>query len=333
MMKARRYSCLALALILGLASPLAAAASTKEDKLIKRAKRLMDQHKYSQAVGQLVDANTAAEGKSPEALELLARCYLEFANYPAALAAANALVRLTEGSEHQAMAYELLGTAWFQSSLAAASDESRQAIMSESLLFGNIQSVGHQHHMDRALELYHLPQDQLLEPAKLAFEKAIELRGKDSPHLRYMLAETLTRLERFDEAAAVLDELFTLAGDSDLPRGPRELQCYLDIKRNLLEQTAGLADDALVQPDVVQIRKILPGKEAMIRGVGGVEFLAAVVDERGQATCIRPLRGLPLDLSDTAIKYLKGAQIEPARLNGTPVAAGYHVIMTSLDHS
>ncbi len=333
MTKALRYSCLALALTLGLGSPLAAAASTKEAKLIKRATRLMEQHKYSQAVLPLIDANTAAEGRSPEALDLLARCYLEFANFPAAIAAAHALVGVTEGSDRQAAAYELLGTAWFQSSLAAASEESQQAILVESLLFGNMQSVGHQRYMDRALQLYQLPRGELLEPARLAFEKAIELRGTNSLHLRYQLAETLTSLERFDEAAAVLEELFALAGDSDLSRGPRELQCYLKVTMDLQGQTAGLADDALVRPDVVRVKKMRPGKEAMIRSVGGVEFLVAVVDERGTATCIRPLRGRPLGITDLAIKSLQGSKIEPARLNGTPVAAGYHVIMTTLGSS
>ena len=69
-------------------------------------------------------------------------------------------------------------------------------------------------------------------------------------------------------------------------------------------------------------------KKAQLQGVRGKVFLAAVINEQGDVTCVRVLRGLPLGVTDAAVEALQSSKFEPARANGTPISGCYRVEMS-----
>ena len=53
--------------------------------------------------------------------------------------------------------------------------------------------------------------------------------------------------------------------------------------------------------------------------------MLAVIDEAGDVRCVRPLRGLPLGLTESAMRAVKAWKFEPARIDGKPTRVFYHL--------
>lgn len=71
----------------------------------------------------------------------------------------------------------------------------------------------------------------------------------------------------------------------------------------------------------VPIRKVQPRYTEAARraGVQGVVILEAIIDERGNVSNVRVLRGLPMGLDREAVEAVKQWKYRPALLNGRPV--------------
>ncbi len=55
----------------------------------------------------------------------------------------------------------------------------------------------------------------------------------------------------------------------------------------------------------------------------GVVIVEAIIDKRGDVTNVRILKGLPMGLSEAAVKAVKAWSFKPATLNGKPVEVYY----------
>lgn len=63
-------------------------------------------------------------------------------------------------------------------------------------------------------------------------------------------------------------------------------------------------------------------KEARIQGT---VILEAIIDKNGDVTRVRPIKSLPLELTDNAIAAVKTWKYEPATLEGKPVSVYYQL--------
>ena len=59
--------------------------------------------------------------------------------------------------------------------------------------------------------------------------------------------------------------------------------------------------------------------------VEGLVFLAAVIDREGVVREVEVLRGLPLGLTDAAVRAVERWRFRPGTLNGRPVAVHYNL--------
>lgn len=62
--------------------------------------------------------------------------------------------------------------------------------------------------------------------------------------------------------------------------------------------------------------------------IEGIVIVEGVLDERGRFGELRVLKGLPMGLSEEALKALRKWEFTPATLNGKPVAVFYHVTVS-----
>ncbi len=71
----------------------------------------------------------------------------------------------------------------------------------------------------------------------------------------------------------------------------------------------------------VKITSSQPGytEEARSARIQGVVILQAVIDRKGQVTELKPLKGLPMGLTESALATVQQWKFRPATLNGKPV--------------
>ncbi|HET9225827.1 MAG TPA: energy transducer TonB [Thermoanaerobaculia bacterium] len=87
-------------------------------------------------------------------------------------------------------------------------------------------------------------------------------------------------------------------------------------------------DDRIERP--VKISGALPKypEEARKARVSGVVTLEAVIDEQGNVTDVKVLKGLPMGLDQAAIDAVKTWKFKPATLDGKPVKVYYTLTVT-----
>jgi len=94
--------------------------------------------------------------------------------------------------------------------------------------------------------------------------------------------------------------------------------------------SASTGDAIRISGDIVPpkvIKRINPTypPEARKEGVVGVVILETVIDENGQVSDVRPLKDLPLGLTEAAMDAVKQWEFEPATLNGVPVKVFFNL--------
>ena len=83
--------------------------------------------------------------------------------------------------------------------------------------------------------------------------------------------------------------------------------------------------DEMTKPELVSYVEPEYSKEARAARIQGVVILEAVVDERGDVTVEKVLKGLSHGLTEAAVAAVQGSKYEPATLNGQPVAVYYNL--------
>jgi periplasmic protein TonB len=63
-------------------------------------------------------------------------------------------------------------------------------------------------------------------------------------------------------------------------------------------------------------------------GVQGTVIVEAIIDEKGNATNVRVLRGLPMGLERAAVEAIQQTQFKPAMMAGRPVKVYYNLTVT-----
>lgn len=59
--------------------------------------------------------------------------------------------------------------------------------------------------------------------------------------------------------------------------------------------------------------------------IQGVVIVQAIINKQGEVTNVKVLKGLPMGLSEEAVKAIKGWKFKPATLNGKPVDVYYNL--------
>ncbi len=59
--------------------------------------------------------------------------------------------------------------------------------------------------------------------------------------------------------------------------------------------------------------------------IQGVVIVQAIINKQGEVTNVKVLKGLPMGLSEEAVKAIKGWKFKPATLNGKPVEVYYNL--------
>ena len=288
---------------------------------IQKAEKLLKRDEPRQAI-QLLELKLKKTGwKDFDALRLLARVQLETGNYLESLAATGSLLQVADSPERQGEAYLQLGVTLYQSSFGRVSNP-RAALLLERAVW--LHSSSKQEHRELSRESVALARAQqplwqspteLLENAATALEKAIELRGGRQPLDHYHLAEVLAQLGRHAEAGTRLDEYFELAG-SNAPLGPGELRCWLETESEIQTEPG---ETKVIPPRELEtpaLRYVSRRKKYTFEG--GLR-LQGIIDEQGQARCMRPLRGLPIELANQAAAAVRSWKFEPATLDGRPI--------------
>jgi protein TonB len=80
----------------------------------------------------------------------------------------------------------------------------------------------------------------------------------------------------------------------------------------------------------VPLRPILPRYTEVARrsGTQGTVVLEAIIDEQGNATNVRVLRGLPMGLDRAAVEAIQEARFKPAMLGSRPMKVYYTLTVT-----
>ncbi|HEY4572976.1 MAG TPA: energy transducer TonB [Thermoanaerobaculia bacterium] len=80
----------------------------------------------------------------------------------------------------------------------------------------------------------------------------------------------------------------------------------------------------------VPLQRILPKYTEVARraGIQGTVIVEAVIDEKGNATNVRILRGLPMGLDRSAMEAIQQTQFKPAMIGSRPVKVYYTLTVT-----
>lgn len=79
----------------------------------------------------------------------------------------------------------------------------------------------------------------------------------------------------------------------------------------------------MTKPEVIHQVQPRYSEQARRAGVQGMVIVEAVIDEQGNVTNVRLIRGLPMALDQAAMQAVQQWQFKPARLNGHPVKVFY----------
>lgn len=304
--KATRWTTPLPAILIALAVfhpvPLVAQGAEDDAQLLAQGYELLEREEYASAIQAFQRANELAGGTSVDALLGIAgACYQE-QRYSEAIAAARALIALTENKRVLKEANDLLGR-----SLLGLRDRDTAD----------------------------------LEEAERAFRAAIELDEGDEASPRLSLAIALRELSRAVEALAILEEVLRAhptGPSADRARAlDREIRDELDreIRAALTRQIVG--PEALGQPLQVVDGVTPPVKmftprprypaEAKRNGVQGTVIVQAIIDKKGRVDVVKVLQGLPHGLSEAAVEAVKKWRFKPAKYYGEPVDVYYNLVV------
>jgi TonB family protein len=258
------------------------------------------------AGGSAAPAVAAAKEPAAAAAELLAevREHLDRGRYGAAAETARQVAALGAPAEDAAQAANLLGLALYRHWSLGLEDASEEKL--KRLLGAPGGPVPPEP-----------PSEELLIAAVEAFRRAVELDPDGGNAGRHNLAQALYALQRNEEAAAVIGEYVQRGG-----KHPEALALHACLHR------ADSGEPRRVGGEVARPEKIggaNPQYTGLARafGIQGIVILEAIIDEAGDVRCLRPLKRLPLGLTESAMSAVQDWKFKPATLNGEPVKVYY----------
>ncbi len=263
--------------------------ATAFTRALDKGEALMDEGKYSAAIGPLKKAERLSAEPSRRVLTNLAVSFNSVAGGGAeAESYARAALGLAEQPIHRAGALNQLGLALLSTTPQAA---------------------------------------EKLEEAARAFEGVLELTGGQPIEARYNLGEALRRQNRFPEARTAFEEILTQQPDGELAaRAKRAIDWSFCMETAGPKPPLELSED-LGNPVKISGSGIGYTPEARQARIQGTVILQTMIDAEGSVRCPFVLRGLPAGLSELAVKTVTGWKFEPATLNGEPVAVTYIVTL------
>jgi TonB family protein len=161
------------------------------------------------------------------------------------------------------------------------------------------------------------PDDELLTDAVAAFRRAVDLDPEGRTSARFNLALALYYLQRDSEALVVTAD-YVQRGGTD----PEVLALHgcLDVdQKGELREVGG----EVRRPEKISGENPAYHDLARAFGVEGTVVLEAVIDKAGEVRCLRPLKRLPLGLTEAAMQTVRGWRFKPATVDGEPVTVYY----------
>lgn len=175
---------------------------------------------------------------------------------------------------------------------------------------------------------------ELLEAAELAFRRGLDRRGRGAAEedLIENLLLQITEHDRWHLWGEVDRRAKAKArGEGSAAETARwaEVVASLEALRPRAESYPGERpprhDGDVKKPTRLSAPQPSPTSRARAAGVEGSVVVQAVIDERGQVTHTRVIRGLPLGLSEAAVEAISQWRFQPASLDGEPVAVYYNL--------
>lgn len=171
-------------------------------------------------------------------------------------------------------------------------------------------------------ELQRLDRTTALDTSASLLRDLIEAPEGD-PHDRFWLAAVLTERREWKAAQAVLDRyLESVPSGERLSDTERLRSCLRFRLGDEAVETVGVGIEA---PRKIESPAPHYTDAARHAGIEGAVTILAVIDEKGRVVCPRPLQGLPLGLTEIAVRTLFTWRFEPATLDGEPVPVYYNV--------
>ncbi len=262
---------------------------------------------------------SAAARRAQQALGT-ARVELQHGDYARAEKAARKVLSDTDlPGPVRGAALTVLGKALF---LANRFASGQTYPLGEHLLSGGTQFTDR-----RAQSKEEAARHEALRQAEAALREAIELGGATRAEASLFLAEALYEGGQIDGARKVLDVGFPELGPiAPEPRATALRSCLNLAARAQVVPCCGTTARAELPAGLVPPKKLSGANpeytiEARKQKLQGVVILRLVVDEAGRAQCVRPIVGLGLGLTDSAISTVERWKFEPARLDGKTVPA------------
>lgn len=161
------------------------------------------------------------------------------------------------------------------------------------------------------------PDDELLAEAVAAFRRAVDLDPEGRTSARFNLALALYYLQRDAEALVVTAD-YVQRGGTD-PEVLALHTCLNLDEKGELQRVGG----EVGRPEKIVGANPTYHDVARAFGVEGTVILEAVIDEAGDIRCLRPLKRLPLGMTEAAMQAVHAWKFKPATLDGQPVKVYY----------
>lgn len=281
-------------LLLGAATASAQSNSGDLGRLLSAGKRHLAAQAYDEALKAFTQADEQMNGGSWEASIGLARTLFEIGQFQEALTAARRALDSAPATRSRGEAHLEIGRIYFWGWARMELDEA-----------------------------------EALETAKEELRLAIEQAGDPDSSAYGLRAAALYQLGRKAEAGESLASYRGRAADGyDLGE---EIRCFLTAEATsppVSLKAAGERGSVVVKPKKRRAPRPSYPAAAKEKEEQGLVLVQAIIGTGGNIDCLRPVKGLPLGLTDAALSAVRRWKYEPATVDGNPVSVYYHVAVS-----
>ncbi len=322
---------LTVILLVALSVPAAASASETSPAFARaqgKGQALMERGQYQAAIKHLKKAERLAGEPSVQLLLDLALCSNNVGELTEAETYARRSLEAASEPVDRARAYNRLGISLFS------------LVQMHLDLRGNTKAdrrsgaLGSQQAASRSLQ-------RVLGEAESAFRKILELTGGQASIAWYSLGETLKLQGRRQEADAAFAEYLERSPDGASAAAARRALAWTACvgaasgSESPGDGSAGsgpavpfeVGGDVL-PPVKIQTPQPSYNDRARAARIQGTMLFEAIIDENGDVRCVDVVKGLPMGLSEDAVRVVSRWKYRPATRHGEPVVVRFRVIIT-----